>query len=148
VDHMLVMMVDISERKKAEAELQASEVRLRESEARFSAAFQASPVFITILRMNDGAFVLANDAFVNWLGLPREELLGRTSADFRMWEDREAREAALDAMRTVGSIRHRECRWRNQRGETITVLLSCETILLENTPHILSFAQDITQRKR
>src|SRR5262249_48350525 len=48
----------------------------------------------------------------------------------------------------MGSIRNRECRWRNQRGESITVLLSCETILLENTPHILSFAQDITQRKR
>jgi PAS domain S-box-containing protein len=148
VDHTLVMMVDISERKKAEAELQASEARLRESEARFSAAFQASPVFISILSMSDGGYVLANDAFVNWLGLPREELIGRTSADFGLWEKGGAREAALDAMRTVGSIRNRECRWRNQRGEIVTVLLSCETILLENRPHILSFAQDITQRKR
>jgi PAS domain S-box-containing protein len=147
-DHLLVMMVDISERKKTEAQLQASEARLRESEARFSAAFQASPVFITILGMSDGRYVLANDAFLNWLGLNRDELTGRTSADFGMWEKWEAREAALGAMRTVGSIRNRECRWRNQRGETITVLLSCETILLEHTPHILSFAQDITQRKR
>jgi PAS domain S-box-containing protein len=147
-DHLLVMMLDISQRKKAEAELQTSEARLRESEARFSAAFQASPVFITILDMSGGRYVLVNDAFVNWLRLTREELIGRTSADFSMWENCEAREAALHAMQTVGSIRNRECRWRNQRGETITVLLSCETILLENTPHILSFAQDITQRKR
>ena len=147
-DHLLVMMLDISERKKVEAELQASEARLRESEARFSTAFQASPVFITIVGMSDGRYVLANDAFLNWLGLSRKELIGRTSADFGMWEKREAREAALQAMRTVGSIRNRECRWRNQRGETLTVLLSCETILLENAPHILSFAQDITQRKR
>lgn len=147
-DHLLVMMLDISERKKVEAELQASESRLRESEARFSAAFQASPVFISILRTSDGRYVLANDAFLNWLGLESDELTGRTSADFGMWEKREAREAALQEMRTVGSIRNRECRWRNQQGETLTVLLSCETILLENTPHILSFAQDITQRKR
>jgi PAS domain S-box-containing protein len=147
-DHLLVMMLDISERKKAEAELQASEARLRESEGRFSAAFQASPVFITILGMSDGKYVLANDAFLNWMGLSRSELTGRTSADFGMWEKPEAREEALHAMRTAGSIRNRECRWRNQRGETLTLLLSCESIFLENAPHILSFAQDITQRKR
>src|SRR5204862_5759286 len=39
-------------------------------------------------------------------------------------------------------------RWQNRRGERLTVLLSAETIRLNNTPHILSFAQDITQRKR
>jgi signal transduction histidine kinase len=51
-------------------------------------------------------------------------------------------------MRTIGSIRQREVRWRNHRGEALTVLLSAESIKLNNTPHILSFAQDITQRKR
>src|SRR6185436_4436183 len=65
-DHLLFMMVDISERKKAEAELQASEARLRESEARFSAAFHASPVITAISRASDAKFVLANDAFLNW----------------------------------------------------------------------------------
>jgi signal transduction histidine kinase len=51
-------------------------------------------------------------------------------------------------MRTVGSIRQREVRWLNHRGEPLTILLSAETIKLNDTPHILSFAQDITQRKR
>jgi PAS domain-containing protein len=46
VPHMLAMAVDITGRKQAEAELRASEAQLRESEARFSAAFQASPIFI------------------------------------------------------------------------------------------------------
>jgi PAS domain S-box-containing protein len=128
--------------------LRASEARLRESEARFGAAFQASPVFIQILGMSDGAYVLANDAFVNWVGYPREEIIGRSSAEFGMWESLEERDSALNAMRTAGSIRNRECRWRNRQGETLTVLLSAETIKLHDTPHILSFALDITQRKR
>jgi signal transduction histidine kinase len=51
-------------------------------------------------------------------------------------------------MRTVGSIRQREVRWRNRRGELLTILLSAESITLNHTPHILSFGQDITQRKR
>jgi len=51
-------------------------------------------------------------------------------------------------MRNIGTIRQREVRWRNSRGEPFTILLSAETIKLNNTPHILSFAQDITKRKR
>src|SRR5678809_366890 len=66
VPHMLTLGLDITQRKQAEAELRASEARLRESEARFSVAFQASPVFITILTMKEGRYVLANDAFLNW----------------------------------------------------------------------------------
>jgi PAS domain S-box-containing protein len=134
-------ITDIAERKRAQA-------ALAESEARFSVAFQASPFFIGILRMSDGAYVLANDAFVNWLGCPREEVLGRTSAEFGLWENPEVRDSALNDMRTVGSIRQKEVRWLNRRGEPLTILLSAETIKLNNTPHILSFAQDITQRKR
>jgi signal transduction histidine kinase len=65
-----------------------------------------------------------------------------------MWDNTVEREAALNDMRTVGSIRQREVRWRNRHGERFTILLSAETIKLNNVPHILSFAQDITQRKR
>jgi PAS domain S-box-containing protein len=129
-------------------ERKRAQIALAESEARFSVAFQASPVFIGILRMSDGRYVLANDAFLHWLGCPREEVLGRTSAEFGLWENLAERDSALDDMRTVGSIRQREVRWLNRRGEARTVLLSAESITLNHTPHILSFAQDITQRKR
>jgi len=68
------MGLDISERKQAEAELRASEAQLRESEARFSAAFQASPIFIGISQMSNGHFVLVNDAFRRLVGLfPRRD---------------------------------------------------------------------------
>jgi PAS domain S-box-containing protein len=134
-------ITDITERTRAQK-------ALAESEARFSVAFQASPFFIGILRMSDGAYVLANDAFVNWLGYPREEIIGRTSAEFGMWGNMDERVSALNDMRTVGSIRQREVHWQNRNGELFTILLSAETIKLDGTPHILSFAQDITQRKR
>src|SRR5258707_2357352 len=42
--HMLVVGLDITQRKQAEAELRESEARLRESEERFSKAFRANPV--------------------------------------------------------------------------------------------------------
>src|SRR5436190_3556685 len=134
-------ITDITERTRAQT-------ALAESEARFSVAFQATPFFIGILRMSDGAYVLANDAFVNWLGCPREEIIGRSSAEFGMWENQDERASALNDMRSVGSIRQREVHWQNRHAERLTILLSAETIKRNETPHILSLAQDITQRKR
>jgi len=56
-------------------ERKRAQTALAESEARFSAAFQASPILIGIARMSDEQFVLANDAFLNWAGYTRDEVL-------------------------------------------------------------------------
>ena len=134
-------ITDITERQRAQA-------ALAESEARFSAAFQSSPASLGVLRMSDGKYVLVNDAQLNWLGCPREEVIGRTCLELGMWENPCERDLVLKDMETIGSIRQRECRWRNRRGERCTILLSVETIKLNDTPHMLTMALDITQRKR
>jgi PAS domain S-box-containing protein len=134
-------ITDITERTRAQA-------ALAESEARFSAAFQASPAFISILRASDEKYVLANDAYINWLGYSREEILGRTCIEFGLWENSSDRDEVLQAVRKSGAIRQREYLWRNRHGKLFTVLLSIESIRLNDTPHILSMAMDITERKR
>jgi PAS domain S-box-containing protein len=139
--HVLAMGIDITGRKQAEAEL-------RESEGRFSAAFQASPIFIGILRTSDGKFVLVNDALVDWLGRPREQALGQTCAALGMWENVADRASVWEELAAVGRIRQKECRWRNSRGELFTILLSADMITLSHTPHVLLLALDITQRKQ
>jgi PAS domain S-box-containing protein len=121
---------------------------LAESEARFSAAFQASPVLIGVMRKSDERYVLVNDAFINWMGYSRDEMMGRTSAELGMWDSLADRALVWEELRGIGSVRQKECRWRNRQGQLFTVLLSTETITLDNQPHLLSFALDITQRKQ
>ncbi len=146
--HVLAMGSDISVRKEAEAELRASEARFRESEARFSVAFQASPVFIAILNTSDGKFVLVNDSLVNWLGCSRDKALGQSCADLGMWENLADRAAVWEEVSTAGRVRQKECRWRNLRGESFTILLSAETITVDNAPHVLLLGLDISRRKQ
>jgi PAS domain S-box-containing protein len=120
---------------------------LAESEARFSAAFQASPVYISIFRTSDEKYVLANEALLNWLGCSRDEVLGRSSGELGMWDNLAERDAVWQDLRSIGSIRQRECRWRNRRNELATVLLSAEIITVAHEPHVLSLVLDISQRK-
>src|SRR6267142_2513541 len=129
-------------------ERKRGQTALAESEARFSAAFQASPIFIAIARMSDGRFVLVNDAFVNWSGFSRDEVLDKNTAELGLWENSEDREIFWADLRRSGFIRPRECRLRDRSGQPFVMLISSEVIQVNRVPHMLSMALDITQRKR
>src|SRR6185369_5845625 len=146
-DDVLKTLGSVADSLALEIERKRGQNALTESEARFSAAFQASPVFISIFRTSDEKYVLANDALLNWLGCSRDEVLGRTSGELGMWDNLAERDAAWRDLRSIGSIRQRECRWRNRRNELATVLLSAETITVAHEPHVLSLVLDISQRK-
>jgi PAS domain S-box-containing protein len=134
-------ITDISERKRAQAALE-------ESEARFSSAFEASPLIITITRLSDARFVLVNDAFVKWSGYSREEILGRDGVELRMWVQPQDRQDFWNDLLTTGSVRERECFLRDRSGKRFTMLASSELIHLNHEPHMLGMALDITQRKQ
>jgi PAS domain S-box-containing protein len=139
---------DITERKRTEEELRQSETRLRESEARFSTAFRASPLNITILRLSDAKFIEANDAFVNWLGLGRDRIIGHDSRELGIWLNPNDGDRFLTTLRRDGSLREVECELRSRRGTVHTLLQSADVIEINCEPHILVFGLDITQRKQ
>jgi PAS domain S-box-containing protein len=125
-----------------------SEHQLRESEARFSTAFRASPLNIAILRLRDAKFVEANDAFVRWFGLDRDKIIGHDSRELGLWLNLDERDKFLENLRHHGSLRDVECQHRSRRGTVHTFLQSADVIEINREPHILVFGLDITQRKQ
>ncbi len=125
-----------------------SEHLLRESEERFSKAFHTSPVNITIVRLSDKKFIEANDAFVRWFGLSREDILGRDSQELGIWANLEDRAKFLADLERNGSVREVECRLRTSRGSLHTIVQSADIIEINREPHMLVIGLDISQRKQ
>lgn len=125
----------------------AMEKSLRESEARFHRAFQASPAMMVLTRLAEGTFVAANDAFYAITGYQENEVIGRSAKDLRIYSTPTEREEYVRLIRQRGFVRDREHQLRIKDGSVRTVLVSGEMIQLEGEPHLLTVGLDITGRK-
>jgi PAS domain S-box-containing protein len=132
---------DITERRRAEESLRASE-------ARFSIAFNASPISSVITTLDEGRYVAVNDTFLSVTGYTREEIIGRTSADLGVWLNTETRAEVVRLLRQEGHVRNRETQYRMKSGEVRVFLTSAEIIELEGQPHLITASVEITERKR
>lgn len=132
---------DITKRKRAE-EAQ------RESERRFSALFEASPVSIAVTRLRDSRIVDVNPAWLEATGFTREEVIGRTPLELNVWVHPDDRRRLLAMLHKEGRVLNLEVPMRCKSGAVVVMLLSAEQIGVAGEPHMLSLAQDITERKR
>ena len=124
-----------------------TELALRQSEEKFSRSFRHSPLAITITRMIDSRYVEVNDTFEEQTGWKRQEVLGRTPMDIRLWENPDERVSMEEQLQATGRVRDLEFRVRRKDGQIFTALGSAELIEVDGEPCALSVAADITARK-
>ncbi len=134
---------DITERKRSEA-------ALRESEDRFSAAFSHAPVGM-VITAPDGLFIEANQAYLDMLGLTREEIAARPSDSFTHPDDVAATHQFGEGFRT--GAHHTavlEKRYYRKNGDMIWARAS-GTMRRDhaNRPtQFIAVIEDITRRKQ
>lgn len=136
-----VFFQNITDRKRAEADLRASEER-------FAKAFSTAPTIMVIASLADGRYLEVNGAFEEKLGWRREEVLGRTSHELGVWLDKAEREDVLRQVTEQGSVHNREIIFHAKNGESIVGLYSGVIIELNDEQCLLSLVRDISARKR
>ncbi|MGE5464872.1 MAG: PAS domain S-box protein [Syntrophothermus sp.] len=132
---------DVTERKHAEEALRASEER-------FSKAFHKSPFAMNITRLQDGAILDVNDAWLNLLGWAREDVLGKTTADFPFYAnaaDRLMVRKRITKEEVSGDL---EIHLVRRDGSELIAEVATTIIDLEGEQCILGVLDDITERKR
>jgi|GEM_PF-1809567 len=122
---------------------------LRHSEQRFRAIFQQAAVGIGHLDL-EGRWTLANQRLSDLLGVPREDLLGRSMLDAVHPDEREATADALRRL-AAGEIATHDADLRLLRPDGATIWLHTTTSYLAGGgvqgPSLALVAKDITPRK-
>jgi PAS domain S-box-containing protein len=133
--------IDITERRLAED-------TLRQSEARFTAIFNSSPVAIALTSMSDNALLDVNPAWQELTGYKRGESIGRTPTELNLWVEPLERERLVQTVMKAGRVQGFEFLLRHKSGEIASLLMSAEMITLAGKPYLITSALDITKRKR
>lgn len=130
------------------ARLRQTEEELQQSERRFFTAFRSSPEGMSITTLKDGRYIEANDVFLRILGYQREELIGKTSAELGIWARPADRDDMIQRLTRGELVREIELRARAKSGQTRQVLLSLETIRLQDELCLLASLRDVTEQKQ
>jgi PAS domain S-box-containing protein len=139
--HVLTAAVDISDRKKTgEA--------LRQSEKKFSTFFKSSPLALAITRVKDNALIDVNSAWEKLTGYKADEVIGRTTNDFNLWESPELRDVFIQNLAEQGSAQEIELKLIQKSGSVVDLLFTAAKIELNDELFIISMAQDITEKKK
>lgn len=141
VIHAIIEHIDITEQQRA-AEA------LRESERRFAAFFRTSPVSAGISRVEDGAFLDVNEAFLNMFGYTRDEVLGHSATELALWPVPEQRECLMKRLAEEGRVHQWEADFRRKSGETGRAVVSAEFVELSGQQYMFGMISDISERKR
>ena len=132
------MVQDVTERRKAE-------LKLRATEKRWESVFKNSPVPGVVTAAKTGTCLAANEEFLEWIGKPAEEVVGRTMLELKFWMNAEQRAQAVARVEEKGYLRHFELRLNVAKGQR-TVLMNVEPVDIDDEACYLATFIDITER--
>jgi PAS domain S-box-containing protein len=124
-----------------------TEESLRESEELFRTAFHTSPDAVSISSVENGRFAYINEGFTNMIGFSQNEVIGKTAFDIDFWDNPDDRKELVRGLKEKGYYRNLEAKFNTKNGEKIIGLMSAETLMLNDVPHLLAVIRDVTDLK-
>jgi len=139
VDRVVILTEDITGRKEVE-------LALTDSESRFRAIAEATPIPIAITSLKDGRLLYANKLFAPAVGYDAEEI---TQVPFQQfYHNPEERQRLTDTIKEQGSIHNFESMGRKKDGSFYWALVTLTRIVYKGEEAIFGGFVDITERKK
>jgi PAS domain S-box-containing protein len=121
---------------------------LEASEERFRKVFFTTPIGLSINRLADGMYLEINEAGLSLSGYSREEVIGCTTNELRLWVRPGDREFVRSRLLEEGRILSFETDIRIKDDARLRVLMSAVSLELEGVPCGIFAAMDVTELRR
>jgi PAS domain S-box-containing protein len=129
--------------RQAKQALGESEESRKISEDKFQKVFRASPVALSITTIKEGRFLDVNEAFERRYGYGREELIGHTVHELRIWASPGDRVELLSHLHKGAAIRNVITRLRTKSGQIKFTAYSADRIQFDDQPCVLAVSDDL-----
>jgi len=136
--HILAIVRDVTERKRAVEEL-------RRSRELYSKTFEESPTAIVLSTLAEGRILNANRGFKRIFGIDPADAIGKTSLELEIWYSADDRADMIERMTRDGVVATRAYRFNAWDGSVGIGLFSAEIIELEGETCLVSTTEDITE---
>ena len=166
IEGVVITFIDISDLKETEQQLYAAKTTLEEHVAErtrelaqaneqigqardlFFTLFYSNPIPTSLTYLADGKFIDVNDAYLQFAGLERDQVIGHTSLELGLPVAKDIRPQVISILQKDRMIRNIELHLKRSSVEMATVLASIQLVTIDQAQTqalLLSFI-DITDR--
>jgi len=119
----------------------------RESREKYKTIFEKNPYPITLSDLH-GIYIDVNRAFLEKSGYSREEVIGNTAKDLKIWFNDEDRIRFVKLLNKNKKIKNFKTIFVNKNKNLIYANASAQIITHKNKPHLLFFSEETTNIKQ
>ena len=138
--HLAGVVADITARRTAEETTRAMQER-------FTRAFYSSPNAMALIFPDDGRIMEVNEGWLRATGHTREETIGHTTIELRLWASAGERDRYIERFRTAGEVEEMEITFRRRTGELRNGILSAGRVDIDGRECSLVTVQDVTETR-
>lgn len=121
---------------------------LKQREEQIAKLFRLAPAPMSLWRRHDRRFLDINEAFCTVTGYRARDIVGQSSDQVSLWTDDDSRSRFHDAIALKGSVTGFETRIRRKDGDELIVLVSADTVVIDDAECLLCAFQDVSTRKQ
>lgn len=117
-------------------------------DAFFQTVFQSSPDAAIISRVCDATILHVNDSFCRITGFSREEVVGKTTLELKLYDNPADRDRFLADMAKTGILNTRPAFFRKRDGGKYAALISARAFWSEGYEYVCASIRDISEQDR